>query len=130
MRKVIARLCLMAILLSIWIDSSSALTTDGEEGNPDGRIRHVFVIVLENEGFDVTFGPNSKAPFLSKVLTSQGVLLSQYFGTGHASLDNYIALISYSSRLTFAMTVMMDPARMDSRADSSRQICFSSVGYR
>lgn len=26
------------------------------------RIKHVFVIVLENEGFDVTFGPNSKAP--------------------------------------------------------------------
>src|SRR5580700_4540251 len=58
------------------------------------RIKHVFVIVLENEGFDVTFGPNSKAPFLSKTLTSQGVLLSQYYGTGHASLDNYIAMIS------------------------------------
>lgn len=28
------------------------------------KINHVFVIVLENEGFDVTFGPNSPAPFL------------------------------------------------------------------
>jgi phosphatidylinositol-3-phosphatase len=60
----------------------------------DRRIQHVFVIVLENEGFDVTFGPNSKAPFLSKTLTSQGVLLNQYFGTGHVSLDNYIAMLS------------------------------------
>jgi phospholipase C len=60
----------------------------------DSPIRHVFVIVLENEGFDTTFGPNSKAPYLSKTLTSQGVLLQNYYGTGHASLDNYIAMIS------------------------------------
>jgi len=58
------------------------------------RIKHVFVIVLENEGFDVTFGPNSKAPFLSRTLTSEGVLLNQYYGTGHVSLDNYIAMLS------------------------------------
>jgi hypothetical protein len=54
----------------------------------------VFVIVLENEGYDVTFGPNSMAPYLSRTLTSKGVLLSQYYGTGHASLDNYISMIS------------------------------------
>lgn len=59
-----------------------------------GPIKHVFVIVLENEGYDTTFGPNSKAPYLSQSLTAHGVLLSQYFGTGHASLDNYIAMIS------------------------------------
>src|SRR5580704_1126083 len=58
------------------------------------RIKHVFVIVLENEGFDVTFGPNSKAPYLSQTLPTQGVLLSQYYGTGHVSLDNYIAMLS------------------------------------
>jgi phosphoesterase family protein len=63
-------------------------------GDHDRRIKHVFVIVLENEGFDVTFGPNSKAPYLSQALTSQGVLLSQYFGTGHVSLDNYVAMLS------------------------------------
>jgi len=70
--------------------------TAAPERDDDGhhRIKHVFVIVLENEGFDVTFGPNSKAPFLSKTLTSQGVLLNQYFGTGHVSLDNYIAMMS------------------------------------
>ena len=57
-------------------------------------IHHVFVIVLENEGYDTTFGANSAAPYLAQTLTSQGVLLTQYFGTGHASLDNYIAMIS------------------------------------
>ena len=57
-------------------------------------IRHVFVIVLENEGFDETFGPESAAPYLSHTLAAQGALLTQYFGTGHNSLDNYLAMIS------------------------------------
>jgi hypothetical protein len=58
------------------------------------RIKHVFIIVLENEGWDTTFGPNSPAPYLSKTLPAKGALLRQYYGTGHASLDNYIAMIS------------------------------------
>jgi len=93
MSRFIARSCLIAILLGVCVGSSSARNGDLDDGH-DRRIRHVFVIVLENEGFDVTFGPNSKAPFLSQILTSQGVLLRQYYGTGHASLDNYIAMIS------------------------------------
>ena len=57
-------------------------------------IKHVFVIVLENKGFDTTFGPGSQAPYLAQTLTSQGELLTQYYGIGHASLDNYIAMVS------------------------------------
>jgi hypothetical protein len=57
-------------------------------------IRHVFVIVLENKGFVETFGPDSPAPYFSKTLTRQGVLLTQYFGTAHYSLGNYLAMIS------------------------------------
>jgi len=57
-------------------------------------IRHVFVIVLENTNYDTTFGPSSAAPYLSRQLPAQGELLRQYYGIGHASLDNYIALIS------------------------------------
>jgi hypothetical protein len=57
-------------------------------------IRHVFIIILENEGFDETFGPASAAPYLAKTLAGQGALLTQYFGTGHNSLDNYLAMIS------------------------------------
>lgn len=56
--------------------------------------RHVFVIVLENKGYSETFGPDSAAPYLSKQLTAEGELLSQYYGVGHNSLDNYIAMIS------------------------------------
>ncbi len=67
------------------------------EDHDGHRIRHVFVIVLENEGYDTTFGPSSKAPYLSQTLVSKGVLLSQYYGTGHVSLDNYMSMISGQS---------------------------------
>src|SRR4051794_28981149 len=57
-------------------------------------IKHVFVITLENKGFDETFGPSSQAPYLAHDLTAKGQLLTQYYGIGHASLDNYIAMVS------------------------------------
>ncbi len=65
-----------------------------DRGGERHKIGHVFVITLENEGYDATFGPASKAPYLSQTLTAEGVLLRQYYGTGHVSLDNYIAMIS------------------------------------
>src|SRR5258706_4478032 len=57
-------------------------------------IRHVFTIILENKSYDETFGPNSLAPYLSKQLTAQGELLTNYYAIGHNSLPNYIALVS------------------------------------
>src|SRR3954453_1689311 len=57
-------------------------------------IKHVFEIVLENKDYTDTFGPASKAPYLSKTLVSQGQLLPRYYGIGHESLDNYIAMVS------------------------------------
>lgn len=58
------------------------------------RIRHVFVIVLENQSFQTTFSGASPAPYLADTLTRAGAFLRQYYGTGHSSLDNYIAMIS------------------------------------
>ena len=57
-------------------------------------IRHVFTIVLENKDYDATFGADSKAPFLAKHLVADGELLTHYYGIGHESLDNYIAMVS------------------------------------
>ncbi|MDX6659356.1 MAG: hypothetical protein QOJ55_178, partial [Solirubrobacteraceae bacterium] len=48
--------------------------------------------MLENQDYATTFGPGSKAPYLSKTLVAQGQLLTHYYGIGHASLDNYIAM--------------------------------------
>ncbi|MEA2375187.1 MAG: hypothetical protein QOD53_1650 [Thermoleophilaceae bacterium] len=56
--------------------------------------KHVFIVMLENENADTTFGPGSKAPYLSGTLRAQGAFVPGYFATGHLSLDNYISLIS------------------------------------
>ena len=57
-------------------------------------VRHVFVIVLENKGYATTFGDNPPAPYLAKTLPAMGAMLTQYYGIGHVSLDNYIAMAS------------------------------------
>jgi hypothetical protein len=56
-------------------------------------IKHVWIVVLENEGADTSFGANSPAPFLAKTLPANGAFLDQYYGTAHESLGNYIALL-------------------------------------
>ncbi len=55
--------------------------------------KHVFIIVLENEGYHFTFGRKSPAVYLNG-LAKQGALLQNYYGIGHFSLDNYIAMVS------------------------------------
>ena len=57
-------------------------------------VRHVFVIMLENEGYSSTFGTPSADPYLATTLPSQGALLTAYYGIGHESNDNYVAFLS------------------------------------
>ena len=57
-------------------------------------IKHVFIIVLENENYDTIFGPATPAPYLGHDLVGKGALFTNYYATGHASLDNYITMIS------------------------------------
>jgi phosphatidylinositol-3-phosphatase len=56
-------------------------------------VRHVWVIVLENTDYAEAF-ESGKAPYLSRQLTAQGQLLSQYYGIAHNSQPNYVAMIS------------------------------------
>jgi hypothetical protein len=72
--------------------SASNLTADGAaQATP--KPGHVFIIVLENEGYHITFGDKSPAAYL-KTLVRQGALLPNYYGIGHFSLGNYIAMVS------------------------------------
>jgi phospholipase C len=61
------------------------------EAAPTRRLDHVFVLVLENRGFDdaLTNGPT---PFLRELAAGAG-LATRYFGVAHPSLPNYLALI-------------------------------------
>jgi phosphatidylinositol-3-phosphatase len=72
----------------------------GEAGPGDAattvqqQVKHVFVITLENKNYDDTFGTSTQDPYLTGTLAPMGALLTQYYGTGHVSLDNYISMIS------------------------------------
>jgi phosphatidylinositol-3-phosphatase len=57
-------------------------------------IDHVFVIMLENKSYAETWGPSSPATYLNGTLVPKGNLVTNYYGVGHASLDNYVAQIS------------------------------------
>ncbi len=64
-----------------------------DRSNPTG-IKHVWLIILENKSYDATFTGLNDNTYLWKTLPQQGVLLKDYFGTGHFSLDNYTSLVS------------------------------------
>ncbi len=63
-------------------------------GVASGKIKHVWLIVLENKSYDATLTGLNDDSYLSQTLPSQGALLTNYFGTGHSSLDNYLSLVS------------------------------------
>ena len=57
-------------------------------------VRHLFVIMLENENLASTFGDPSADPYLASTLPSKGAFLGDYYATGHESNDNYISIVS------------------------------------
>ena len=73
---------------------AQAAADSGRASFPLAKIRHVWIIELENTTFGQSFGRPSADPELARVLVSQGALLRDYYGIGHDSLDNYVAEIS------------------------------------
>ncbi len=76
--------------------SPSTASASGQDhlGINHGKIKHVWLIIMENKSYDATFTGLNKNTYLWQTLPSQGVLLKNYYGTGHFSLDNYISLVS------------------------------------
>ncbi|HEX4436799.1 MAG TPA: alkaline phosphatase family protein [Solirubrobacteraceae bacterium] len=66
----------------------------GNIGVGKGKIKHVWLIILENKSYDATFTGLNKNTYLWQTLPTQGALLKDYFGTGHFSLDNYVSAVS------------------------------------
>ena len=72
---------------------AAARTAPRLEGIP--HYDHVFTIVLENENFSATWNtPGPNGPTFLQQLRSQGAFADEYYGTGHVSADNYIAMTS------------------------------------
>ena len=86
-----AAIACAAILVSLAAVTSARGTTRAAVPAKPG---HIFIIILENEAYARTFSPASLAPYLAHELPAKGVLLRNYYGIGHNSLDNYIALVS------------------------------------
>ncbi|MGN6326556.1 hypothetical protein [Pseudolysinimonas sp.] len=66
-------------------------------GLQPGQVKHVWTIMLENKSYDATFTGLNQNSYLWKTLPSQGVLLQDYYGTGHFSQDNYESAVSGQS---------------------------------
>jgi Phosphoesterase family len=77
----------------------NAPANDGLGVKP-GAIKHVWLIVLENKAYDASFTGLNDDSYLSQTLPSQGALLTNYYGTGHSSLDNYLSLFSGQAPVT------------------------------
>ena len=83
-----------SVVIPIALSTPRATASASTGGGP---IHTVFVILLENESESSTYpGTGTELDQLSH----QGVFFSNYFATGHASLDNYIALISGQAQYT------------------------------
>ena len=87
-RRLVTVLALTTLMASAAADPASAATV---EGIP--HFTHVVVLTLENESASTTFAPGSPATYLNS-LKAKGVFTPNYYGTGHVSLDNYIAMVS------------------------------------
>ena len=74
--------------------ASSANNGNDGLGIKPGKIKHVWLIILENKSYDATFTGLNNNTYLWKTLPAQGVLLKNYYGTGHFSLDNYVSMVS------------------------------------
>ena len=89
-RRRAARLCVGA-LLAVFL-CAAAGASSAQARLP--RVRHIFVIVLENQSYAKTFGNPAADPYLAETLPSQGALLENYYATAHESNANYIAMVS------------------------------------
>jgi hypothetical protein len=84
----------LAIALPVRSATAASPGPNTVGGLAPGAIKHVWLIILENKSYDETFTGLNNNSYLWQTLPSEGVLLKHYYGTGHTSQDNYIALAS------------------------------------
>jgi hypothetical protein len=90
MNRLVVLVCLLA--------ASIALTAAAQEGAvPHGvpHLDHVFVIMMENHGYDQVVG-NPDDPFVNQYIKSAN-FASNYFAVGHPSLTNYLEVVGGSN---------------------------------
>ncbi|MEA2486958.1 MAG: hypothetical protein QOF16_612 [Actinomycetota bacterium] len=88
------KLVLLTTVAALFALTAPAHAGPAEAADPPGThpVDHVFVYVMENTSYKTVVG-NKDAPYLNRLI-SKGALATNYFGTGHVSLDNYLAMTS------------------------------------
>jgi hypothetical protein len=85
-------------VLAVAVGAALVAGVVGAQADPSGQtvpqIKHVFIVVLENEDAADTFGPDTQIPYLAQKMKADGAYLPNYYATAHNSLANYIAMIS------------------------------------
>jgi hypothetical protein len=71
--------------------SGSGSASEGPKLPP---VKHVFLIVLANQAYAQTFGPESPAPYIAHTLEHRGELLVRFYAVAHEALADEVALIS------------------------------------
>jgi hypothetical protein len=91
MRKHVVTCCLVAAAVA----TTSAEDHDRAAGIPHQD--HVFVIVMENHGFQQIIN-NPNEPYLNRLIATGKVSLAKnYFAIGHPSLTNYLEIVGGSN---------------------------------
>jgi len=72
--------------------AATQLSLCSNAASPPGPVRHVMVVMLENQPYTNVIGPGSKAPYENGYLASHCGLATNMYGATHTSAANYLAL--------------------------------------
>src|SRR6266481_4598193 len=91
-----ARLCISsAVILALMALMAPSAGASSADRSSLKNFQHVFVIMMENTGYDSLIG-NPNAPWINNAAATYG-LATNYFGVTHPSQPNYIAATSGST---------------------------------
>jgi hypothetical protein len=86
-----------AIAALLAMSAVSAVAHEKEVPTGIPRLDHVFVIMLENHGFNQVVN-NPTMPFINDLIKNKKVnLATKYFAVGHPSLTNYLEIVGGSN---------------------------------
>jgi phospholipase C len=90
MRRVVLPAVIAAAALALVF---AGATSAGQPRNDVKNYQHVFVIMMENTGYNTLVNDPTDAPWIHSAIAKYGVATS-YFGAAHPSQPNYIAATS------------------------------------
>jgi hypothetical protein len=86
-----------ALGLALAMTTAPMFAHEGDVPKGIPHLDHVFVIVMENHGYQQVIN-NPNEPFLNSLITNKKVnLATNYFAIGHPSLTNYLEIVGGSN---------------------------------